>query len=398
MKGEDSQYNRIPEVNRSFSFRPDLMINDCTLREGEQTAAANFTLVEKLEIASMLDAAGVHQVQGGYPGRSDVDYQFVREFNKRRQKIKIEAIAQVFQRDWRQQIDRSLECGPDILDLIYPSSDLRLIHVQKISREEMMGRSVEAVAYAAGRGIPIRFAPVDTTRTDFEFLMRLFQSVIDAGAQAITIADTAGAATPEAMAFLVSQTAQRFRVPVQVHCHNDFGLALANALAAARSGAAVLDATVNGLGERAGNVSLDELVVALSVFYDVDLGIDTARLGDLARHVERLTRVPIYEHKPILGRAAFTHKLDAHVKGVLAHPPVYEVIRPESVGNRRVIPIGKYSGPVVVRAKLTEYGLSATDEEIRTIISEIERQAADRHASLTGEAFLAIVRQVTGQG
>ena len=332
------------------------MINDCTLREGEQTAAANFAPWRRnWGIASMLDAAGVHQVQGGYPGRSDVDYQFVREFNKRRQKIKIAAIAQVFQRDSaRADSTVAWSAVPTFSTLIYPSSDLRLIHVQKISREEMMGRSARGRGLcAAGRGIPIRFAPVDTTRTDFEFLMRLFQSVIDAGAQAITIADTAGAATPEAMAFLVSQTAQRFRVPVQVHCHNDFGLALANALAAARSGAAVLDATVNGLGERAGNVSLDELVVAIERV-----------LRCRSRHRYRpagRSGAPRRETDPgahlrtrnlSSGGRPSPHKLDAHVKGVLAHPPVYEVIRPESVGNpachsdRQILGSGGGSGEV----------------------------------------------------
>jgi isopropylmalate/homocitrate/citramalate synthase len=393
----DSPYNRHYEVTESFNLSPVLIVNDCTLREGEQTAAANFTLEEKLEIAALLEEAGIHQLQGGYPGRSPIDFKFVQQFKKQRQDIKIEAIAQVFQKDWKDQISRSLDCEPDVLDLIYPSSDLRLKYVQKISRDQMLERSIEAVEFARDQGAVVRFAPVDTTRTDFEFLMKLFDSVIAAGSERITIADTAGAITPTAMGFLVRESVRRFSVPVQVHCHNDFGLALANALAAVEAGASIIDVTVNGIGERAGNVSLDELAIALTVFYDMDSGIDTTKLNGLARHVEKLTKVPIHEYKPLIGRAAFTHKLDAHVKGVLAHPPLYEVIPPESVGNRRIIPIGKYTGPVVIRAKLDELDLSVSDEEVRAIMQEVERRAADRHASLSEDEFRAIVRETTSK-
>jgi 2-isopropylmalate synthase len=226
--------------------------------------------------------------------------------------------------------------------------------------------------------------------------MKIFSKSIEEGAERITIADTAGAAIPPAVNYLVSQVVNRFNVPVQVHFHNDFGLGMSNALAAIEAGASIVDVTVNGLGERAGNVSMDELVIVLNALYGMDLHIEIQKLGEISRHIENLTKVPIPRHKPLMGKEAFTHKLDAHVRGVLTHPPLYEVISPQSIGNKRIIPVGKYSGPFTIRAKLHEFDISASDEEINEIVKEVENKSIDQHASLTDKEFLSVVRNITG--
>ncbi|RLA88300.1 MAG: homoaconitate hydratase [Deltaproteobacteria bacterium] len=350
---------------------------------------------DKLNIAEKLEKIGIKQIQGGYPGRSKIDYEFIKTF-KKQSNIKVEAIAQIFQKDWKKQIDMSLESGPDIIDLIYPSSELRLKYVQKVSKEQMMERVVEAIEYANKGDAVVRYAPVDTTRTEMSFLIELLKRAVSAGAQRITIADTAGAIIPAGMKFMVKEVKSHFDLPLQIHCHNDFGLALANSLAALEAGADIIDVTINGLGERAGNLSLDELVISTLVLYDLDLGIDTKGLFELSKYIETLTKVPLPDTKPIVGKWAFTHKLDAHVWGVLTYPPLYEVVPPELVGNKRIIPIGKYSGPVAIKAKLDQLGYKADDDEIKAIIEKVEAKAYDRHASLTDEEFLQIVKEVKG--
>jgi len=391
----DSPYNHIEPLKAMRSIKSNLIINDCTLREGEQAALANFSLKQKLEIAGRLIELGIHQLQVGYPGRSQIDQEVIRAIRNENKKICIETIAQIFKEDWMEQIDAALSCQPDILDLIYPSSDLRLRYVLNISRDDMMKRVVEAIQYAKGKGAIIRYAPVDTTRTEFSFLKKLFNVVLEAGAERISVADTAGATLPQAMAYLVREIVHNFPVPVHVHCHNDFGLALANTLAAVEAGATIVDATVNGLGERAGNVCIEELVVALKVFYNLDLEIDTKAIGGLSRDVARMINVNIPPHKPLLGELAFAHKLDAHVWGVLVHSQVYEVIPPEMVSNVRRIPIGTYTGDFTIRMKLKELNLEASDEIVKKLLGRLQDRIRLQGGYFSDQELVELYHQVT---
>lgn len=375
-------------------INPNLIINDVTLREGEQSAEVNFGLAEKKLIAHRLAEMGIKQIQCGYPGRSNIDREIIKLLKREGINAQLEAITQVFFEDWQQQIDAAIESEADIIDLMYPSSDLRLKYVQKKTRKEMLQRSVEAVKYAKNRGAIVRFAPTDTTRTDIDFLKEVYSSVIEAGAERISIADTSGAVAPFALKQLVSEIVDYTKVPVHVHCHNDFGLALPNALAAVEGGAAIVDASINGLGERAGNTSIDELIVALTLIYETDLAIDIKKLYGLSKLIEDISGVPIPANKPLTGEFAFAHKLDAHVKGVMSNPAVYESIAPEMVGNKRKIPIGKSTGPFVVKLKLEALGLEVPDSIVPDIVKKVEANAIKKRASLSDEEFISIVKTV----
>jgi 2-isopropylmalate synthase len=390
----------LSDAIRSQMRLPDwVMITDCTNREGEQACEVNLSLDEKMAVIRRLDQIGVHQVQAGYPAKSQVDAATVRAIKREGLRVKVEAIAQVYPPAWRQEVDSTLECEPDVIDIQLPASDLRLKHVIKLSREELLERAAQAITYTRENqtsDLVIRFAPTDTTRADLSFLKRLCAVAVESGAGRLTIADTAGISVPAAMRFLVTEIGSAFSVPLQVHCHNDCGLALANTLAAIEAGARIADCVVNGLGERAGNASLDELVVALQLFYGYDLGIRTEELFQLSRLVAELTRVPVPPSKPLVGDHAFAHKLDGHVHGVMTHPPLYEPVSPEMVGNRRYISLGKYTGPWVVRYKLAELGISANDEQVKDIVGRIEAAAVDKKTSLTEQDFRAIVNRVLG--
>lgn len=393
-----SSYNLIEAVRRSMRLPPRLTISDCTLREGEQAADVSLGLKGKLRIARRLAAIGIHQLQAGYPGRSEIDYETIRAIKAEQLPIAVEGVVQVFQDDWRDQIDRGLESRADVLGMIYPSSGLRLEHVQRVSAEQMLERSVEAVEYAAsqGRGVVVKFAPTDTLRADFELLSRLYPAVEKAGAGRVSVADTVGGAHPQAVRCLVAEVTRLVSVPVQIHCHDDFGLATACALAGVEGGASIVDATVNGLGERAGNASLEEVVTALSVLYGYDLGVALEELRSLALEVAELTGVPIPPYKSLVGENAFAHKLDAHVVGVLTHPYVYEAISPERVGNCRRLPLGKHSGPAAIRAWLRAMNIEAEDAHVDELVRRVEALAVEQGRAISERQFQGLVREVLG--
>ena len=389
-------------VQNGMNLPKQIYITDCTTREGEQAADVSFSLEQKMSIIRRLAEMGIHQVQGGYPAKSRSDLETVQAIKQEQLPILVEAIAQVFLKsNWQTEVDRTLEAEPDVIDLQVPISDLRLKHVQRMSRQEMLEHSLAVVEYTtAQRGEAktpiIRFAATDTTRADLSFLKEFYGQMIAAGAERITVADTAGAMTPAAMRYLIQELITALNVPIQVHCHNDYGLALPNILVAVEAGATYVDATINGLGERSGNASLDEVIMALIMLYGFDLDIDTSRLTELSAHVADLTGVPIAACKPLVGPNAFSHKLDNHVWGVTTHPPLYEPLKPEDVGNKRRIPIGKYTGPIAVRYLLKERNLTADDEAVDMIVKRIEEIAIERLAALDEATFDQIVAEVMG--
>ena len=390
------------KVRKGMNLPERVFITDCTTREGEQAAEVSLSFAQKMDLIRRLAHMGIHQVQGGYPSKSKSDWETIRAIKREGLPISVDAIAQVFLADWRTEVDRTLEAGPDIIDLQVPISDLRLKYVQHMTREQMLEWALGVVRYTAEqRGSSktpiIRFAGTDTTRAPLDFVTEFYRQVVAAGAERITVADTAGSITPTAMRYMIKHLASQLRVPIQVHCHNDYGLALANTLAAVEGGACFVDATINGLGERSGNASLDEVVMGLIMLYGYDLDIRTSELTELSQFVAKLTGVPVAGCKPIVGPHAFTHKMDNHVWGVTTYPPLYEPLRPEDVGNRRNISIGKYTGPIAVRYLLSECHVETDDETVRKIVEVVEEKAVARGSSLSLKDFDEIVTEVTGR-
>ncbi|MEX2451541.1 MAG: hypothetical protein WD407_11850 [Rhodospirillales bacterium] len=373
---------------------PNLTIKDVTLREGEQAAEVNFSLDQKLTITDKLLEAGIRKIQGGYPGRSKVDRQFIETVKKSNRPADIEAIVQIYTKDWKSQIDAAVDSGADSINLMYPVSDLRLDYVQKVSREDALAQIAECIPYSVATGIRTRFSPTDATRAHLPFLLQSYDTAIKAGATDVGCSDTAGCMTPEGVEYLVGTIMERYDVVVHLHCHNDFGLALANCLAGVKAGATIIDASINGLGERAGNVDMAQAVTCLQHLYGVDLGVDLSKLTGLSRLVSELSGMTLPGNQPLTGENAFSHKLDAHVYGLEKNPEVYEFIDPKAVGNTNRIPLGKYTGPYVTKKKLAEIGLSANDEQIDVIVNRIHEQSISNKRSVTDEEFNEIARNV----
>lgn len=389
-----SPYNQNPAVRAGWHLPASVTVADVTLREGEQGSEASFSLEEKIALALRLDQIGIRQIEVGWPGKSALDRETLRQLRLKGMKAKTQALVQIYQPDWKWQLDATLDSGPDVLALLHPTSELRLQRTDKLTHQEVIDKCREAVLYARNRGAIIALCPTDVTRTDLDFLKQVITVAVDAGAQRVNLPDTVGVSMPAAFGYLVRQVVETVPVPIHVHCHNDFGLALANVLAGVEAGASIVDAAVNGLGERAGNPSLDEVVAALELFYGLDTGVNMNALYALSREVEALSGVPIPLLKPLLGDNAFAHKLDVHLRGVLTFAPLFEGISPTLVGNKRRVPVSRHAGPFVIQVRLKDLGYAPTDAQVDQVLTKVREVVSKRKASLTDEEFLVIARSV----
>jgi len=390
--GEDScvsHYNILEEARQGYDLPKKIFIKDQTLREGEQAAMSGFCLEDKIEIASMLDEVGVHYIQVGYPGLSESENYMIRQIAGLGLKAKVGGICLVYLPEWREQIDSALDSGVQWVSVAYGLSPVRLSHMMKVPLEEAIDRILKATEYAANKGIFVHFGATDTTRTPLETLVDLYRKAVSAGAAMVSVSDTAGAMGPTGMRHLIRQLRKAVDVSIGIHCHNDLGLAMANTIAGIEAGASVIDVTVNGLGERAGNASLDEVAAVLTYVYGYDLGINIKKLMPLSQKVAELSRIPIPPTKPLVGQSAFTHTLGAHQWGVRQGWFVYEPVRAEAVGNQRRLPLGRLTHHLLVRDKLKELGFTSLNDESVQRITENVRALAEKEARFVTEEELA---------
>lgn len=383
--------NRSEAVLTGLSLPSRVYVDDCTLRDGEQ--AVGLSLDEKIEIALMLDQIGVPVIQAGAPGRSEDDKRIIGELKSRGVQAQLEVLSIGYIAGWRGHLDACTASGADVIEIVHPTSDIYTKPVLGISRAQVLENSVANVQYAREHSdAEVVFGAIDAVRTDLDFLAEVFAATAEAGADRLYICDTNGVATPPAMRYLLSRIRQGASLPIGVHCHNDFGLALANSLAAVEAGAKYVDVTINGIGERSGNLALDELVMAIEALYGIESGVDTTRLTELSRMLERITKVLVPFTKPLVGPNAFCHRHDTHTRAVMTSPASVEAIDPAVVGNRRQVGLGKYSGPYVIGIKARELGVELPQEHIETIVARVRAEAIARKRSLTDEEFLAIAR------
>jgi len=397
--GEDScvsHYNLMEEAGEGYDFPEKVYITDETLREGEQAAMSGFRLEEKIEIARILDEVGVPYIQVGYPGLSESEDRMIKQIANLGLRTKVGGICLVYLPEWCEQIDRAADTGVEWVDVDYGLSPVRLSHMMKVPLKEAIDRCLKATEYAAKKNIEVCFGATDTTRTPLGTLVDLYRKAVSAGAARISIADTAGAVTPTGMRYLVRKIRRAVRVPVVIHCHNDLGLAVANTIAGIEAGASFVDVTVNGLGERAGNASLDEVAAVLTYGYGYDLGINLKKMRSLSRRVAELSRIPVSITKPLVGESAFTHTLGAHQWGVRQGWFVYEAVRAEAVGNQRHLPLGRLTHYLLVRDKLMEQGFSGLNDDTVQRITEKVRNLAEKEARfITHEELADIARKET---
>ncbi|NPA84502.1 MAG: 2-isopropylmalate synthase [Crenarchaeota archaeon] len=357
-------------VDEVETLPKEVRIFDTTLRDGEQTPGISFTKEQKLAIARQLAKLGVASIEAGFPAVSKGEFEAVKEIAGEGLGPEIVALA----RSNKHDIDRALDAGVDAIHVFIAASDIHLKYKLRMSREEALRRAVEAVEYAKSHGITVEFSPEDATRADLQYLYQMVKAVAEAGADRIDIPDTVGVMTPTRMKYLIKYIlpAAQGKI-VSVHCHNDFGLAVANSIAGIEAGAKQAHVTVNGIGERAGNAALEEVVAALEFLLNVRTGVNTKLLYETSVLVSEITGIPIPPNKPIVGANAFSHESGIHVHGVISNPFTYEPIRPEMVGQKRRIVLGKHSGRHGVEYALKTLGYPTEPDIVLKVLDEVKR-------------------------
>ncbi len=389
-------YNKQKET-KSKNLPPKVFIWDETLRDGEQTPGVALTLDEKIEIAKMLDEIGTAIVAVGFPAVSDREKEIVATIAEEGlNRAVVAAPARAIISD----IDACIEADVQEIPIFIATSDFRLKYQLQMTREEMLERLTSCVEYGKDHGVIIDYIAEDSTRSDMDFLAEAYKTAIDAGADKICVADTVGFVRPEVMKHIMREVKSRlwksskYKVPIAVHCHNDFGLAAANTLAAIEEGASYPHVCVNGYGERAGNAAFEEIVMALEELYGIDTGIDTEKLYKLSTLVERHFVIPLPLHKAISGGNAFRHSSGIHSHGQLTHSMTYEPISPHSVGRRREFHLGKFVGRHFVEYLLKMGGVRATPEQVREITDRVKQTHEEQKLQQSTDSFDDIKNQL----
>ncbi len=391
-------------------------IFDTSLRDGEQSPGASLTSAEKLEIARGLARLGVDVIEAGFPAASPDDLEGVRrialevgnaspgsEFNQRPAPI-ICALARTVHGDIEAAWQAVQYAAHPRIHTFLATSPIHMRYKLHMEPEQVLARVREAVTYAASLCPDVEFSPEDAGRSDPEFLYTVLGEAIKAGATTLNIPDTVGYTTPEEFGRLISgilaNTPDIAKAIVSVHCHNDLGLATANTLAGIRAGARQVEVTVNGIGERAGNTSLEEVVMALHTrrsIFGLETGIDTTQIARLSRMVSNYTGIPVQPNKAIVGANAFAHEAGIHQDGMLKHQNTYEIMRPETVGvSRSNLVLGKHSGRHALKAHLEELGYDLSPEEIDRAF-ERYKQIADKKKVITNADLEALVEDQSSQ-
>lgn len=359
------------QANRKFNQHEIKEVNifDTTLRDGEQTPGTSFTLEEKIQIAEKLDEVGVDVIEAGFPINGKEEREAVQKIVETVD-TKVCGLARVKEKD----IGAALDCNVDMVHTFVSTSDIQIQNSLDSTREEVLKMTEEAIEKIASEDVECMFSPMDATRTDFEFLVEVIETAKEAGADIINIPDTVGVIRPTAMKRLISKLKEEVDIRYDVHCHDDFGLAVANALAGFEGGAVQAQVSVNGIGERAGNASLEELVMSLESIYEVDTSIETEGLYELSKLVERLSDVPLPGNKPIVGKNAFSHESGIHAQGVLEDSSTFEpgIMTPQMVGHQRNLVMGKHTGTSSVQETLENAGFEPTKEEVVEITKKIK--------------------------
>ena len=366
---------------------PDVTIYDVTLRDGEQTPGVVFRLEDKVAIATALDAAGVPRIEAGFPVVSDEDRAAVKAIAHLGLSARVFGFGRLIPED----IDAARAC--DVAGIVCEGP----VGVPKLRQfdwppESVVGRAVKAIDYAKAHGLYTVFFGVDTTRGDWPFLEKVFGTVVqEAHPDALAVVDTFGGSSPEGYGRLVRAFVDRFApIPIEVHTHNDFGLAVATSLAGVEAGASVVHVSVNGLGERTGNAPLDQVALSLKLLYGSNLPIRFESLAELSRVVAEHgggTPPPNY---PVVGARAFTRESGISVAGWAKYHLGSEAYGPDLVGNRYGVVVGKKSGRHAIEYKLSELGLTLTEPEVERVVREVKARAESERRSLTDEEFRAI--------
>ncbi|MCY0850414.1 MAG: isopropylmalate synthase [Sulfuracidifex metallicus] len=357
-------------------------IFDTTLRDGEQAPGIDLTVEQKVKIARRLADMGVDVIEAGFPASSEGEFIATKKI--------LEEIGDMTEviglsRANKNDIDKTIQSGLGSIHVFIATSDIHLKYKLRMTREEVLDKIYENVRYAKDHGMVVEYSPEDATRTEEDFLLTAVKTAIDAGADRINIPDTVGTMQPFKFYDLIRKVVDVAGDKIiSVHCHNDFGLATANSLAGLFAGARQVHVTVNGIGERAGNASLEEVVMGAKKLFGFNVNVKTWMLYETSKMISQMTGVPVPYFKAIVGDNAFGHEAGIHVHGVLENPSTYEPLTPEEVGNFRRIELGKHSGIHGLKKILDDQGIYLDDISLREVLAEI-KSMADRGEKITSE-------------
>ncbi len=377
-----------------------IYIFDTTLRDGEQSPGASMNTAEKLRLAVQLEKLGVDILEAGFPASSEGDFEAVCKIAERLKHTEVAALARTSKGD----IDRAWGAVQNAvkprIHTFIATSDIHMKYKLNMSRDEVVKTAVEAVRYAKSFTDNIEFSSEDGSRSDRDFLCKIFEAAIEAGATIVNFPDTVGYAIPEEFSdlvkYIMTHTPNIHKAVLSIHCHNDLGLATANTLAAINAGARQAEVTINGIGERAGNTSLEEIVMAMHTrpnFFNVSTQIDTKQIYPTSRLVSMITGIMVQPDKAVVGANAFAHEAGIHQDGVLKNPMTYEIMKPETVGlTANKLVLGKHSGKHALRSHLKEMGYDLSDEELKLVFTKF-KELADKKKNVVDEDLEVLVTE-----
>jgi 2-isopropylmalate synthase len=377
-----------------------VIIFDTTLRDGEQSPGASMNTGEKVRLAMQLEKLGVDVIEAGFPAASDGDFDAVATIAAKLQRLQVAGLA----RATRADIDRAWQAiqtaaAPRIHTFI-ATSDIHMEHKLRMSRDQVVAAAVDAVRHARGYTGNVEFSAEDGSRSDRDFLCRVFEAAIEAGATTVNLPDTVGYAIPEEFAelvrYIMAHTPNIGKAVLSVHCHNDLGLATANTLAAIKAGARQAEVTLNGIGERAGNTAMEEVVMALHTrhnYLGLSTGIHTDQIHASSRLVSMITGILVQPNKAVVGANAFAHEAGIHQDGMLKNPMTYEIMRPETIGlSRNRLVLGKHSGRHALHDQLKQLGYDLGEDELSLVFTRF-KELADKKKTIMDEDLEVLVTE-----
>lgn len=376
----------------NFKKEKYIRIFDTTLRDGEQTPGVSLTIEDKIEIARQLNKLGVDVIEAGSPMSSEGEKKVVKAIAKEGLTSEVCALARATKGD----IDKAIDCDVDLIHLFIPTSPVQMKYAVNLSPNQVLSTTIEMIEYVKKHGLKCEFSPMDATRSEIPFLKQVCKAAEKSGADMINIPDTVGIMIPRTMSKFISEINSTIDIPISIHCHDDFGMAVANSLAAVETGASQVHCTINGLGERAGNASLEETVMALHMIYKMKTGVNSRLLYSTSRIVSTLTGLFVQANKAIVGENAFSHESGIHTRGVTVKPLTFEPIKPELVGRKRRLVAGKLAGTRGIKAELEEVGIQTNEKQLKEIVKRI-KNLGDKGKMVTDADLIAITSAVIGE-
>ncbi len=378
-----------------------LIIFDTTLRDGEQSPGATMNIKEKVRVAARLERLGVDVIEAGFPAASDGDFEAVAEVAGRCERVQVAGLARTSKTDIERAWGAIKNAKFPRIHTFLATSEIHMVHKLRMSPDQVVSHAVEAVRYAKTFTDNVEFSAEDASRSDRDFLCRVFAAVIAAGATTINVPDTVGYAIPtefsELIRYIMANTEGIGKAVVSVHCHNDLGLATANTLAAIQAGARQAEVTINGIGERAGNASLEEVVMAVRTrggLFPVETSIATREIVPTSRRVSSITGMLVQPNKAIVGANAFAHEAGIHQDGVLKNPMTYEIMKPEVVGlDRNRMVLGKHSGRHALKSHLEDLGFQLSGDELAALFTRF-KDLSDKKKYVTDADLENLVSEV----